>query len=99
MQVQTKLCYHYQAYFLKVSEAPKEAPAAKKFTSFDPQFKTDLQKKEEVITVTFVSIGRHRFDYCQLMSAMIDKMGDKDDDPLPQETMDGVDSDEWSDQM
>lgn len=33
----------------------------------------------------------------QLMSAMIDKMGDKDDDPLPQQNMDGADSDEWSD--
>ena len=33
----------------------------------------------------------------QLMSAMIEKMGDQDDDPLPQETMDGCDSDEWSD--
>ena len=31
------------------------------------------------------------------MSAMIDKMGEKDDDPLPQTTMDGCDSDEWSD--
>ena len=31
------------------------------------------------------------------MSAMIDKMGDKDDEPLPQQTMDGADSDEWSD--
>ena len=35
--------------------------------------------------------------YFQLMSAMIEKMGDQDDDPLPQETMDGCDSDEWSD--
>ena len=33
----------------------------------------------------------------QLMSAMIVKMGDQDDEPLPQETMDGCDSDEWSD--
>ena len=32
----------------------------------------------------------------QLMSAMIVKMGDQDDEPLPQETMDGCDSDEWS---
>lgn len=31
------------------------------------------------------------------MSAMIDKMGEKDDDPLPQGSMDGADSDEWSD--
>ena len=33
----------------------------------------------------------------QLMSAMIQKMGDKEENPLPQETMDGCDSDEWSD--
>ena len=33
----------------------------------------------------------------QLMTAMISKMGDQDDDPLPQEKMDGCDSDEWSD--
>ena len=33
----------------------------------------------------------------QLMSAMIEKMGDQDGDPLPQEAMDGCDSDEWSD--
>ena len=35
--------------------------------------------------------------YIQLMSAMIEKMGDQDEDPLPQEAMDGCDSDEWSD--
>ena len=35
--------------------------------------------------------------FLQLMSAMIEKMGDQDGDPLPQETMDGCDSDEWSD--
>ena len=33
----------------------------------------------------------------QLLSAMIEKMGDQDDNPLPQETMDGCESDEWSD--
>ncbi len=33
----------------------------------------------------------------QLLTAMVQKMGDKDDDPLPQATMDGCDSDEWSD--
>ena len=31
------------------------------------------------------------------MSAMIDKMGDQDEDPLPQEAMDGCDSDEGND--
>jgi len=33
----------------------------------------------------------------QLMSAMIQKMGDKEETPLPQENMDGCESDEWSD--
>ena len=37
------------------------------------------------------------FSTPQLMSAMIEKMGDQDGDPLPQENMDGCDSDEWSD--
>ena len=31
----------------------------------------------------------------ELISAMINKMGDKEEDPLPQDSMDGVDSDEW----
>jgi len=31
------------------------------------------------------------------MSAMIQKMGDKEETPLPQENMDGCESDEWSD--
>ncbi|CAI8046122.1 Coronin-7 [Geodia barretti] len=62
-----------------LSEAPKAAPAPKKYQSYNPDFKTDEEKKEE------------------LMSAMIEKMGDQDEDPLPQEAMDGCDSDEWSD--
>ena len=32
-----------------VSEAPKEAPAVHKFASYNPDIKTDDQKKEEVI--------------------------------------------------
>ncbi len=31
-----------------MSEAPKEPTAAKKFASYDPKYKTDQQKKEEV---------------------------------------------------
>ena len=31
----------------------------------------------------------------ELISAMITKMGDREDEPLPQDDMDGVDSDEW----
>lgn len=37
------------------------------------------------------------FAMMQLMSAMIQRMGDKDDDPLPQRAVEGCDSDEWSD--
>ena len=33
---------------LLVSEAPKVAPVAKKFPSYNPHFKTDEEKKEEV---------------------------------------------------
>uniref|UniRef100_A0A1X7U457 Coronin n=1 Tax=Amphimedon queenslandica TaxID=400682 RepID=A0A1X7U457_AMPQE len=33
----------------------------------------------------------------ELIAAMINKMGDKDDEPLPQDDVDGVDSDEWDD--
>jgi coronin-7 len=62
-----------------LSEAPKAAPAPKKYQSYNPDFKTDEEKKEE------------------LMSAMIEKMGDQDQDPLPQEAMDGCESDEWGD--
>ena len=31
----------------------------------------------------------------ELVAAMINKMGDKEDEPLPQDDVDGVDSDEW----
>ena len=31
----------------------------------------------------------------ELISAMITKMGDKDEDALPQDQVEGVDSDEW----
>ena len=31
----------------------------------------------------------------ELIAAMITKMGDKDEDPLPQDEAEGVDSDEW----
>lgn len=35
-------------FSLLVSDAPKEAPAAKKFTSYSSDYKSDHQKKEEV---------------------------------------------------
>jgi len=42
---------HFVSLFLlllSVSEAPRAAPAAKKFPSYNPQYKTDEEKKEEV---------------------------------------------------
>lgn len=38
----------YSLSLLLVSEAPKVAPVAKKFPSYNPHFKTDEEKKEEV---------------------------------------------------
>lgn len=93
-----------------VSEAPKEAPAAKKFASYNPNYKTDEEKKEEVSYLLFrLSFPEQHLPSLpppsfpsplsppQLLTAMVQKMGEKDDDPLPQETMDGCESDEWSD--
>ena len=39
-----------------MSEAPKEAPAAKKYT-YNPEFKTDEEKKEEVRLLLLKSGG------------------------------------------
>lgn len=64
-----------------MSEAPKAAPVQRKYDGFDPKYKTDEEKKEELI------------------AAMITKMGDQDEDPLPQDEMEGVDSDEWVSQQ
>ena len=44
---------------LPVSEAPKVVPVAKKFPSYNPQFKTDEEKKEEV-PETFTSTCRRK---------------------------------------
>jgi len=41
-----------------VSEAPKEPAAAKKFASYNPKFKTDHQKKEEVCITGRVALCR-----------------------------------------
>ena len=59
-----------------VSEAPKAAPVAPKYQSYE-KVQTEEEKKEELI------------------AAMITKMGDKDEEKLPQDDMEGVDSDEW----
>ena len=60
-----------------MSEAPQTNTATRKFPSYNPQQKTDQEKKEELI------------------GAMITKMSDHQDGKLPQDEMDGVDSDEW----
>ena len=39
-------------------------------------------------------LSKHHF--AQLLSAMIDRMGDKEEEPLPQQDMDGAESDEWT---
>lgn len=59
-----------------MSEAPKVAPPPKKYT-YDPKMKTDLEKREELVT------------------AMIDRMTERDQEPLPQDAQEGVEDDEW----
>nr|XP_002128072.1 coronin-7-like [Ciona intestinalis] len=61
-----------------LSEAPKEAPKARKYESYDPStYKTDEEKKEELLAA---------------MSNRLDL-----DKELEQDTMEGVDEDEWDD--
>ena len=59
-----------------MSTAPKPAPPPKKYT-YDPKVKTDLEKREELVT------------------AMIDRMTERDKEPLPQDAQEGVADDEW----
>ena len=56
---------------LPVSEAPKVAPVAKKFPSYNPHFKTDEEKKEEVTGYSmflYTSICLKGRETAQLMS-------------------------------
>lgn len=91
---------------LTVSEAPKEAPA-RKFVpaSVYLEEKTDEQKKEEVGSgMGTLQQGRVGGDAPhptalpglspQLLSAMVARLGNRDD-PLPQDSFEGVDEDEW----
>ena len=39
-------------YYISVSEAPKVAAPPKKYQSYNPNYKTDEEKKEEVSTST-----------------------------------------------
>lgn len=86
-----------------VSEAPKEVPVRKYLpSSVYLEEKTDEQKKEEVkalIHSSHVSYDCHcTLMLCahatQLLSAMVAKLGNMDD-PLPQESFEGVDEEEW----
>ena len=73
-----------------MSEAPKTAPAPKKYQSYS-KYKTDEEKKEEVCVCVCVCVClcvcvcmcvccASMCYLSQLMSAMIVKMGDQDDD-------------------
>lgn len=86
-----------------VSEAPKEAPVRKYLpSSVYLEEKTDEQKKEEVKSL--IRSSRLMWHHSaltivcacatQLLSAMVAKLGNMDD-PLPQESFEGVDEDEW----
>ncbi|KAK4813787.1 hypothetical protein QYF61_025267 [Mycteria americana] len=91
-----------------VSEAPKEAPA-RKFVpaSVYLEQKSDEQKKEEVGAGApwdhpAAGPGRGAMPQAprlcpaslQLLSAMVARLGNRDD-PLPQDSFEGVDEDEW----
>lgn len=93
---------------LPVSEAPKEAPA-RKFVpaSVYLEEKSDEQKKEEVGAWApqdlpalgpglGVMPGSPRLcpASLQLLNAMVARLGNRDD-PLPQDSFEGVDEDEW----
>ncbi|KAF4791906.1 coronin-7-like protein [Turdus rufiventris] len=95
------------ADMVPVSEAPKEAPA-RKFVpaSVYLEEKTDEQKKEEVGSgMGTLQQGRVGGDAPhptalpglspQLLSAMVARLGNRDD-PLPQDSFEGVDEDEWA---
>ena len=47
---------------MPVSEAPKVAPVAKKFPSYNPHFKTDEEKKEEVTGYSICSSCQYLFE-------------------------------------
>ncbi|KAJ7357667.1 Coronin-7 [Desmophyllum pertusum] len=64
-----------------LSEVPKEAPIAKKY---DSRHELDEWKSSEQKKE-------------ELLSSMVEKLRNYDDDPLPQDLQEGVDDDEWSD--
>ena len=48
----------YLPVYLSVSEAPKTAPAPKKYQSYNSNYKTDEEKKEEVYIILAASSAR-----------------------------------------
>lgn len=75
----------HSCYFLSlsviVSGAPKQAPIARKYDS-----------RHELEEVKSVEQQKE-----ELLNSMVDKLGNFDDDPLPQDLQEGVDDDEWDD--
>lgn len=71
--------YYIIINFLVVSEAPKPAPG-----SNAPKYSSKVLHEKS---------DQEKKE--ELVAAMINKMGDKEDEPLPQDDVDGVDSDEW----
>jgi len=64
-----------------LSEAPKAAPIARKYDS--------RHELEEIKTTEQKKE--------ELLSSMVEKLRNYDDDPLPQDLQEGVDDDEWDD--
>jgi len=64
-----------------LSEAPKAAPIARKYDS--------RHELEEIKTTEQKKE--------ELLTSMVEKLGNYDDDPLPQDLQEGVDDDEWDD--
>lgn len=64
-----------------LSGAPKQAPIARKYDS-----------RHELEEVKSVEQQKE-----ELLNSMVDKLGNFDDDPLPQDLQEGVDDDEWDD--
>ena len=83
-----------------MSEAPQEAPKERKYQNFheyQETYKTDEQKRDEVCDVSFSNCTGSNLTFMfffQLVSAITNKLGVQDE-PLPQDLAEGVDSDEW----
>ncbi|EQB77562.1 Coronin 7 (WD-repeat tumor rejection antigen)-like protein [Camelus ferus] len=86
-----------------LSQAPREAPAGRAPPSaLYLEEKSDQQKKEEDTGLGKPGKGREgpqpglaQPNQIQLLSAMVAKLGSRED-PLPQDSFEGVDEDEWA---